>query len=64
MGEHEVFLVGQWVIVVSTGSYGVIRGLIGQSTLIVTVEDGPTLRFDRSQIELLPGNFVPRKAGI
>lgn len=50
-----MFVVGQWVCIIKTGSYGAIVGVIGTSTLIVTIEDGPTLRFDRSQVELLKG---------
>jgi len=50
-----MYVVGQRVAVRRTGSYGHIVRLIGQDTLVVAIEDGPTIRFDRSQVELLKG---------
>lgn len=54
-----MYMVGQAVSIIRTGSYGTITGLVGESVLVVTIEDGPTLRFDRSQVELV--NRDPRE---
>lgn len=49
-----MYLPGQRVWVLRTGSYGVILS-VRSSIITVLVEDRYSLRFDRSQLGLVPG---------
>ena len=56
-----MFVVGQKVAVRKTGSYGVVTAVRG-SIITVTVEDRYTLRFDRSQLDIVPSGQRGRQA--
>lgn len=49
-----MFIVGQKVMVLRTGSYGIVTNVRG-SIITVLVEDRHSFRFDRSQLDIVEG---------